>query len=265
MPGALPNNQTWTAWDFNLRISANKVPYIAGVSKYGYNPAVIDVKEDIWANGGVLQFLSSAETLEIASTDAADDGDPVGTGARTISIFGLDANYMPISEEIVMNGTTDVTTTKSYLRVNRMRAVTAGSNGTNVGTISATATTAGTVQAAITADAGATLKSQYTVPAGYYAFIRTINYGALNNDQVEFDLQTRNEGAAWVTRDRLDTVEGFIPQPFQVPIRVAPKADIRVQGVRATGSGTLQLSTRYEMHLVKEEYVNTNSIVVDET
>ena len=266
MPGALPNNQPWSEWDFDLKLSANRIPFIAGVSKYGYNSSIINSTEDVWSNGGILSFLSSAETMNIVSTEAADKGTPTaGTGARTVEIFGVDENYMPISETVTLNGTTNVLTVKSFLRVNRMRVSTVGTGEVNEGVISATASTASTVQAAIPADSGSTFKSQYTVPAGFDAFIRTVNYGALNNDQVQFDLQTRSLGGSWITRDRVSTVESFIPPPFQVPIRVSAKSDIRVQAIRVAGSGTVQVSTRYAMHVVKEEYINTNSIIVDET
>jgi len=263
--GAKPNQATWSEWDFPLRVAANRIPFMAGEAKYGFNPAVIDATEDIWSNGGVLSWLSSAETMNIASSSGDDKGTPTaGTGARTINIFGLDANYKEISETVTLNGMSDVETTNAFLRVNRMRVVTVGSGGVNAGAITATASSAATVQASMPASTGATFKSQYTVPDGFYAFVRSINYGALNNDQVQFDFQTRNEDESWVTRDRINTVESFIPQPFEVPLVISPHADVRVQGIRATGSGTLQLSTRYEMNLIREEYVNTNSIIVSE-
>jgi len=118
----LPNAKTWSEWDFNTRVAGNHVPHIAGVSKYGFNPVIVDTTEDIWNAGGVLSYLSSAETMEIASDDSADDGDPAGNGAQTVAIFGVDDNYKNISEIVTMNGTNDVTTTMSFLRINRPRS-----------------------------------------------------------------------------------------------------------------------------------------------
>jgi len=46
---------------------------------------------------------------------------------------------------------------------------------------------------------------------------------------------------------------------------IAPKSDIRVQAIRIAGTGNVQCSVRYGMHLVKEEFVNSNSIVEDNT
>lgn len=62
---------------------------------------------------------------------------PAGTGAWTVTIIGLET---PISEEytfetITLDGTTPVTSTKIWWRVNRMYVTTGGSNGLNNGTI----------------------------------------------------------------------------------------------------------------------------------
>lgn len=263
MPGALPNKQPWTEWDFQLRTSANRVPYVAGVAKFGYNSSIGATVEDVWSQGGVLSFLSAAETMDIVSTDAADTA--AGTGARTINVFGLDGNYMPISENVTLNGTTPVTTTNAFMRINRMRLDTTGSGNVNAGSITATASTASTVQGNMNVGLGTTFKTQYTVPAGFYAFIRGVNYGTLNNDQCQVTLQVKEFGCGWITRDLINFVETFVDQDFDVPLRVGPKADIRIQGQRISGSGSVSVSARYRMDLVREQYVNTNSIVVDET
>ena len=65
-----------------------------------------------------------------------EDGGAGGdTGALTIEIFGLDANYNPISEVVILDGLTFVTTTKSYLRIFRGIIRSAGSTGWNIGII----------------------------------------------------------------------------------------------------------------------------------
>ena len=263
--GNKSNSATWSDWDFNLKVAARHVPFIEGVSKYGFNSSVVAVVEDVWSNGGVLQYLTSDETMNIVSSSASDDGSPLGTGARTVTIFGLDANYKGIRETITLNGTTNVLTTSSFIRIIRMRVDTVGSGGVNTGTISATSSSSATIQASIPTLSGATFKSHYTVPSGFFAFIRDINYGALNNDQVQFDLQTRAQEGSWITRDRVSTVENFIAPPLSNPLRLPPKSDVRVQVVRIAGSGNVQVSVRYEMHLIKEDYINKNSILVDET
>ena len=43
-----------------------------------------------------------------------------GTGARTVLIEGLDENYDIQSETVTMDGTTNVVTTNTYIRLFRM-------------------------------------------------------------------------------------------------------------------------------------------------
>ena len=252
-----PNNITWVNWDFGLRTATNHSKGVSPEFKYGFNPAINTTIEDVWDAGGVLQFLSSAEPMDIASSSANDDGDPAGTGARTVSIYGVDNNYQPLNETITLNGTTAVTTAQSFLRINRMSVASVGSNGTNVGDITATASTSATTQAQIGAALGSTTKSQYTVPAGYFAFIKNLVLGTQNNDQVQGDLQIRSEGQAWVVQNKINFVETAFQQEFTFPLRAFPKSDIRVQAVKVAGGGDVNVSCSYEMAIVEEQYVNS--------
>lgn len=261
---ARPNNQPWLDWDFPLRVTTNRVNGIVGVSKYGRNPSIGANTEDIWSNGGILSFLSSAETMNIAST-SSDDTSPSGSGARTIEIYGLGENYQPLVEIVTLNGTNNVLTNESFLRINRMRIRAVGDDGVNAGAISATASGSATVQASIPAEVGSTLKSQYTVVEGYHGYIRGITFSTLNNDQVEVTLQTRTEDGPWITRDLLDFVSSTVEATFAVPLIVSPKSDIRIQGARIAGGGTAVISARYEMYLIESRLINSSNVLQDVT
>lgn len=259
---ARPNNQPWLDWDFSIRAAANRVNGVSVENKYAFNAAIDTTPEDVWIQGGVLSFLTAAETMSVVSGDAADKGTPTaGTGARTIKIWGVDDNYRPVEETLTLNGTTPVVTSQTFLRINRMRVLTAGSSGTNVGDITATASSAATVQASVGAELGSTLKSQYTVPTGYYAFIRDVTYGTGQGDQVQADIQTRNFEGAWIVRNRTNFAIAAIEERFSSPLRVGPKADIRIQAAKVAGTGTVITSASYSMFLVQEDLVNPNSIV----
>lgn len=78
-------------------------------------------------------FLAAAQVLQLSSTNANDTA--AGTGARTVLIIGLDANYDQISEVVTLNGTTAVNTVNSYLRINRMDCQTYGTDRRNRGDI----------------------------------------------------------------------------------------------------------------------------------
>jgi hypothetical protein len=107
--------------------------------------------------------LSSAETMEVASSSASDT--LAGTGARAIFVIGIGSDGASASETVLMNGTTDVTTTNSYLFINRVYVVSAGSNEANLGNITLTATTAGTVQGYVRAEISISEELRYMVPS----------------------------------------------------------------------------------------------------
>ncbi len=103
---------------------------------------------------GTSNITASGATL----TDA-------GTGARSVFIKGVDANYAEISETVFLNGTTARPTTNSYLEVNELYVNSAGSGGQNAGLVTATAVTDGTVSAQILATQNEASMAIYTVPA----------------------------------------------------------------------------------------------------
>jgi hypothetical protein len=133
------------------------------------NPDIDTGQEDVWAAGGTRLLPTAAATCSVVSTSANDDGDPVGTGARTVTIEGLDANYDEITETVTMNGVGAVTTVQSFLRVNTASVATAGSAETNVGNISISI--GGNIQAYIEDTEGHAHLALYTVPRNHTWFV----------------------------------------------------------------------------------------------
>lgn len=147
-------------------------PNIKSIAKFGANPAVSagGGYEDVWEGGGLYPFPTSAGVLAVVSASAEDAVG--GTGTPQVRIEGLDANYDELSETVTLTGTTPVNTTGAFLRVNRMFILgTPGTNGTNVGLITATHGVAGVV-GRVGANEGQTLQAVYTVPRGYNGFLQ---------------------------------------------------------------------------------------------
>lgn len=95
-----------------------------------------------------------------------------GTGTGVIHVklaYQLDGTA--ITEFVVMNGTTPVNTVNSIFRLNRLHTHGVGSNGANVGTITATAATDATVSAQINPSNGQTLMAIYHIPIGYTGYM----------------------------------------------------------------------------------------------
>lgn len=125
-------------------------------NKFGVNTD-LDVGTEVIANfGGTFTPMTTARTLSIVSTSASDDGDPAGVGARSLVIYGVDANYVSQTVVITLNGTTPVVTAETWLGVNRVAIYLAGSSLGNVGTITITATTDNTTQARLDPGEGTT-------------------------------------------------------------------------------------------------------------
>jgi hypothetical protein len=137
-------------------------------NKWGYNDDVDSAAaETIWAQGGLLTPMTTARTLSVVSSDANDTS--AGTGARSVVIYGVDANWLSQTVVVTLNGTTPVVTSETWLGINRIAVYACGSLGYNAGAITATATTDLTVQGIVPIQAGSTQQAFFFVQAGHTA------------------------------------------------------------------------------------------------
>lgn len=154
--------------DFALQAARGLVAGISTVNKFGHNGALAaTTTEDLWDGpSGTWVAPTTARLHDIVSTSTDDDGAPVGLGARTVRIYGLTGwGTAEVSEDIIMDGTTNVTTSNSYVIIHRMEVLTKGATNVNVGTITATAQTDATVTASIAIGAGQTRMCLYGIPS----------------------------------------------------------------------------------------------------
>jgi hypothetical protein len=137
---------------------------------------------DLWTNGGIYPWMTAATSLEAVSVgvSAANDA-AAGTGARTITVSGLDIAGAEISEVVTMNGVTAVALATQFYRINSVGLTTVGSGLRNAGEIRIRDAGAGTTRAVVPVAAVADLTpgvdkgSQYTVPAGHALLIYDID------------------------------------------------------------------------------------------
>lgn len=147
---------------FDVQISRGVVYGHSTVNIYGFQPAVTTAAIPLWENATAYTFPGSALVMTLASSSASDT-------AVKVQINGLDASYNAISEVISLNGTTGVTTTLSYLRINSL--ITTSGNAVGVVTVKNGATT----YAQINAGFGRSLMSIYTVPNGYDFYLQRVS------------------------------------------------------------------------------------------
>lgn len=95
---------------------------------FGFNSDLdTGVWEDIWPGGGDINWPTSAAVIGISSSDAVDTG--AGAGTRQVEIHGLSSTGVDQKETVTLNGTTEVDTSLSYIRITKMHNETVGTYG----------------------------------------------------------------------------------------------------------------------------------------
>ena len=160
-----------------------------------------------------------------------DDGDPAGTGARTVFIEGLDGDYNVVSETVTLNGQTAVNTTNSYLYVNQFYVVTVGSGGQNAGIIYAgtgtvTSGVPATIYDLIAAGFNQRTTAHYCVPAGYTGYMTrwTITTGQASGSTA-ITVYYKQHGPDNILRvDAVATLNnGSVEYDYDPPFRILEK------------------------------------------
>jgi hypothetical protein len=165
---------------FELQVSRNQIlgHITANIFAYGTTPATAGLFRTVWENMATTDYVfpSSASTMNLVSTVAGD--------TATITITGTDASYNLISENLVLNGTTNVPTVNSYFRINNISvAVGSATNPTGVITLSVSSTVYAQINTATvngsTSSIGTSQMAVYTVPNGYTFY--GYRYGAYSS------------------------------------------------------------------------------------
>jgi len=154
--------------------SAELVDFINPVIIFGHNDDLDSgtLPETLIPWGGLYSFPAAAGTISIVSASANDASN--GTGARTLTITGLDSNWGVQEKTYTLNGTTPVVTSDTWLRVNKVHVTTVGSGGVNAGTITFTHSNTSALCAQINANEGCSHACVYSVPNNYTFFIARV-------------------------------------------------------------------------------------------
>ena len=237
----------------NIVISAGDLTGYSAINKFGRNPNIGGAPETIWMHGGRYVYLTSPSTVYAHSADTNDSVS--GTGARTVTIQGLDVNYASIEETVTVSS--GVASTAQFLRVFRAFVATAGSTGTNEGDIiiSTGAAGTGTVLADIgrvgtgtTYGLGQTQLALYTIPAHCTGYLTSWNIGVGSyNNSATLSLLSREFNSAFRTRDIMDVPGGHHTRNYSVPIRLPAKTDVEIIAIASTGTN---ISSSFDIILV---------------
>ena len=210
--------------------------------------------EDVWAYGGDWVAPTAARTHTLVSSSAADAA--AGTGARTLHVRGLDADYNIQEEMISLNGQSNVVTANAYIILDHAHVTTAGSGGTNAGNITITASVDATAQGYIASGVGTTLNAWYQVPAGYTGYLLQWGAGVQQtsaSNAIDVFLYKKDFGGIFVMQDVIPLYTGgtshahheyCLPQPF------AAKSIVKMRAANATANNN-DVHVTFALLLVK--------------
>lgn len=238
-------NRTRSLSDSSLSIdnlAALDFDGLSGIASSGHNDSVGTTFETIWTEGGVYVYLANAEVLDIVSTDAKDTSD--GVGARTLKIDGLDDNFLEVTETISLNGTTPVTTSQAFLRVNKVIVIAVGSEGDTAGNIVATGDTSTSVKVfAIEAGTNQSEACLFTVPANkkFLPTFLQLGNGKTDTSTLRFKIRQdpKTATSAFITTATLLQSEGLIFSFLPGSVTAPAKSDIQFDGKASTGTDDL--------------------------
>jgi len=212
---------------------------------------------EVWDGNTAYNWLDSAVQLKVSSSDVDDAVG--GTGGETIEIFGLDENFVEISEEVSLNGQTIETTAQSFYRVYRVIVKTAGSSETNEGDIyihnsavvSGVPSDATKIYAKVLSLNGQTLMSVFTVPAGKKMMINLFHASVGEGKDVKVNLFVKPFGGAWAVKCFDYLFQAVVDIDLIYPLVYDEKSDVAVKGI-STAAGN-QISAKWQYILIDKE------------
>lgn len=227
---------------FELQVARGHIEGHKTLFKFGNNPDINGSLETVWSQGGLYIYPAAAIQMKVSSSSADDAA--LGTGARTVFIYGLDANYNEITEVVTLNGQTEVLTVQSFLRVSRAYVITAGSGATAagdiyVGTGVVTAGVPATVYAVISLGENQTTMAVWTVPAKHTFYIHRGFFSAASNNTTHTVLGKfliRNAGGVFRNAADITVTSGAVPYDFEIPLAIPEKTDIEARAIALSGS-----------------------------
>lgn len=206
---------------------------------------VVTVEAEVIGSGGDLIDIAGTANITASGATLTD----VGTGAHSVTVQGLDANWAEVEETISVNGTTAKDLTQTFLRVNRAFIKAVGSGEVNAGLITIQVTGGGDVQITIPALQGQSQVTNFSVADNKEVLLKSIDWSvnqAGGNAVVallEGQCRLFNEG--WRTffseigigSDSVRYDDAFI---------FPPKTDIKFLATKLNGTGDVRAHLGYQ-------------------
>ena len=160
----------------SLALAANAVTNVSLVQPYADNATVGTSFETITNTNAdqVLPVIAGADIDLVSGSAADDDG---STGATAVRVTYLDDNFNQYTQDVTMNGTTEVEMTEQNISFIQKAEVTASGTGlAAAGAITIADVTGGGVHAVIDAGSKESGNCTWKVPAGHTGYVHGFWY-----------------------------------------------------------------------------------------
>lgn len=244
-PSSITRMGTIEPWD--LQVARGQIGYHKPYFRFGFANSIGTSQQTIASfitAGNTYVYPASATVMKVSSSSASDTS--AGTGARTILVAGLDANYNQINEVVTLNGQTAVNTTNSYLRILYTEILSVGSGAAQAGTIYVGT---GVVTAGVPATVYWTSEASYnnwafagyTVPAGYTAYVTSYTITSQSttaniNVSAALVIYEYGNGYPEIQSTARMTADGNFDRHYDYPFAIGEKSDFELRAWATTGS-----------------------------
>ena len=160
----------------SLALAANAVTNVSLVQPYADNATVGTSFETITNTNAdqVLPVILGAD-IDVVSADAADDDG--STGATAVRVTYLDDSFNQYTQDVTMNGTTEVEMTEQNISfIQKAEVISSGTGLAAAGAITIADVTGGGVHAVIDAGSKESGNCTWKVPAGHTGYVHGFWY-----------------------------------------------------------------------------------------
>lgn len=141
---------------------------------HGYNASVGTSREDLADVSATALDEETSSAVAMAAVSASANDAAAGTGMRTGTVFGLNANYDPVMETFTLNGMTQVLSIATMMKLNGGFLATAGSGGVPAGVVSIQNAGATKTYGQLIAGINVIRNGRFTAPAKRPAVVRSL-------------------------------------------------------------------------------------------
>lgn len=250
--------------DFFVEVAKGNVPGHYMVHKFGHGSVGTTISTI--TESGVYQTPTAPVSLEVVSDDANDTA--LGTGAREITLWGIDATYKEIIQIIPTSGLTAVPIPIDMLRVYRWKVTASGTYATNgtgshIGTLTIRVAGAGATWTNLSIVPYPEAQSQiscFTVQDGTSAYLVEHHFDVDSNKAVDVIMMARADidivtapFSVMQVKGHFVGMTGHAVAPFIAPQGpFVGKTDIIYAG--KVTSGTADVSVHFTLMIIEDGF-----------